>query len=317
MSDKKDIKISIVIPNYNGAELLEKCIESVYLSDIDFFEVIVIDNGSSDESVDLIEKKYPDVKIEKFKKNTGFAVACNAGIKKSDGEFIFLLNNDVELEKSCISTLYDVLRTQSVVAMVCPKMLMDSKRSYIDAAGDALTIGGAAYNRGHNLKDEGQYGKEEIVFGVCAGAALYRKKIFDKIGLFDEDYFAYMEDVDFNLRANLSGYKCKYIPDAVCYHKGNATFGFFSPKHIFYTNRNTVFFILKYYRLSWILEHLTVIINHQIKMARLCSGTGRGWSFLKSRLGAIIKLPKMIIKRHFFLMKFFPDWQRTYNLLDK
>jgi len=317
MGTDKNIKISIIIPNYNGEKYLKKCIDSVYKSDIDCFELIVVDNGSSDKSLELIRKNYPHIKLIKFDKNTGFAVACNEGIKQSQGEFIFLLNNDVELKRNCISSLYNYLIKNEGIHSASPKMLMADKQSFIDAAGDGLTVGGAAYNRGHNVEDKGQFNKEEIIFGVCAGAAMYRKDLFDKIGLFDKDYFAYMEDVDFNLRANLCGYKAVYVPQAVCYHKGNATFGYYSSKHVFYTNRNNVFFILKYYSFNWIVKHFSEIINHQIKMARLFSGTGRGWAFFKSRISAIIKLPKMIVKRHLFLMKTSPDWERTYNLLDK
>ena len=309
--------ISIIIPNYNGEKYLKKCLDSVYKSDMDCFETIFVDNGSSDKSVELIENDYPDVKIIKFSKNTGFAAACNEGIKQSKGGFIFLLNNDVELKPDCISTLYNFLMKNEHVHSVSPKMLMADKKGFIDAAGDGLTVGGAAYNHGHNVRDEGQYDEEIVIFGVCAGAAMYRKDLFDDIGLFDEDYFAYMEDVDFSLRANLSGYKAMYVPQAVCYHKGNATFGYYSPKHVFYTNRNTLFFILKYYRLDWIINHFKEITTHQIKMAKLFSGTGRGWSFFRSRLSAIIKLPKMIVKRNQFLMKISPDWEQTYKLLDK
>ncbi|MDX9703215.1 MAG: glycosyltransferase family 2 protein [Candidatus Auribacterota bacterium] len=316
MNEKKPA-VSVIIPNWNGEEYIIPCLRSVFASTFDSFEVVVVDNGSTDDSVFIIEEKYPEVKIIRFDQNTGFAVACNAGIRESGGEYIFLLNNDIELEPDCISYLVNALREHADYAMATGKILNYYDRRKIDAAGDSLTVGGAPYNRGHGLLDSGQLDTEGQVFGVCAGAALYRRSLFEQIGYFDEDFFAYMEDVDLNLRAGLLGYKAYYTPLARCYHHASATFGAFSRRHVYLTNRNKVFVILKYFRLGWLFRHITDLIGHQVKMAELFSSTHRGLSFFRSRLAIILKTPRMILKRHRFLMKHKPDWDTAYSLLEK
>ena len=317
MDKIKNDHISIIIPNWNGMKYIGACLNSVYESDFMDIEVIVVDNGSSDDSVDIIENNYPDVKLIRFKRNKGFAVACNEGIRNSSGEFVFLLNNDVELEPDCLTVLRDVLLANPDCSMAGGKILRYDRRDYIDAAGDALTVGGAPYNRGHDTKDTGQFDKEEYVFGVCAGAAMYRRSLFDEIGMFDEDFFAYIEDVDLNLRALLTGHKARYTPYARCYHHGNASLGSLSSRHVYLTNRNKLFLMIKNFPLNWFLRYAFHIASHQVKMAVLFSTTERGWSFFRSRLTALIKIPKMVIKRHKFFFGCRPDWTVVYPYLDK
>jgi len=309
--------VSVIIPNYNGKKFLKPCLHSLFASDYSNMEVIVVDNGSSDGSADFLRTDYPCVNIIQFDKNTGFACACNAGIKSAGGKYIFLLNNDVEVIQDCISVLVDILLKYPQYSMATGKILRYGDKTLIDAAGDGLTVGAEPYNRGHNQPDDGRFDSIEEVMGVCAGAALYRKSVFDQIGLFDEDFFAYMEDVDFNLRALISGFRSIYVPSAVCFHHGNATFGTLSPKHVFLTNRNKIYFVIKNFRLKWIVQHFAQIWEHQLEMAKLFSFTEKGRSFFKSRLSALVKVPKMILKRHLFLIRHKPDWDSAYRFLDK
>ncbi len=316
MSSQKPL-VSVVIPNWNGEKYIEPCLASVFASTISGMEVIVVDNGSKDDSVEIIEDRFPKVHIIRFDSNKGFAVACNAGIRESKGEYVFLLNNDIELEADCVEHLVAVLQEHTEYDMVTGKILNFADRSKIDAAGDCLPVSGAPYNRGHGHRDVGQFDDESPIFGVCAGAALYSRSLFERIGYFDEDFFAYMEDVDLNLRAALLGTRAYYTPLARCYHHASATFGAFSPKHVYLTNRNKVFVVLKYFRLGWIIKYLNALINHQVEMAELFSCTGRGFSFFRSRCAVILKTPRMLLKRHRFLMQQKPDWDSAFSLLDK
>ncbi len=316
MNKKKPV-VSVIIPNYNGKKYLEPCLSNLFMSDYPNIEVIVVDNASTDDSVRFLKTDYPQVKIIGFIRNTGFAYACNAGIKSASGEYIFLLNNDVELKPDYLSMLMDTLLERSEYTMATGKIMRFYNKTLIDAAGDGLTVGGEPYNRGHDQPDDGRFDKMEQIMGVCAGAAVYKKDVFEKIGGFDEDFFAYMEDVDLNLRALISGFKSVYVPQAVCFHHGNATFGTLSPIHVFLTNRNKIYYILKNFRMKWIFEHMAQIWNHQLEMAKLFSLTQKGGSFFKSRVSAIKKIPKMIFKRHVFLIKHKPDWESAYRFLDK
>jgi len=257
--------VTVIIPNWNGFKFVGGCLKSLYESSQKNFEVIMVDNGSSDGSVEFVEENYPDAKVVKLQKNIGFAGACNIGIKKSSGRYIFLLNNDVELQPDYLKELVDFLEANQAYSMVTGKMMKYDNRSYFDAAGDCLSVGGAPTNRGHDCEDYGQYDNPEDVFGVCAGASVYRRSLFDEIGLFDEDFFAYMEDVDLDLRSLLAGYKARYIPGTACYHHGGATIGAMSHRHIFLTNRNKIFLIIKNFKLSWIIKNFGAILKHQLE----------------------------------------------------
>lgn len=310
-------RVSVIIPNWNGEEVIGPCLKSVFASSIRPLEVIVVDNGSTDESVDLIEHDYPSVRIIQFGKNRGFAVACNAAICDAHGDYIFLLNNDIEIEPDCIGHLVNGLDEHDEFDMASGKIINFYNRTKIDAAGDCLTVGGAPFNRGHGQTDTGQFDQPQQVFGVCAGAALYRASLFEQIGLFDEDFFAYMEDVDLNLRAALLGKKALYVPQSRCYHHASATLGAFSPRHVYLTNRNKLFVILKYFRLRWLMRYCNALIGHQVEMAELFSCTGRGWSFFRSRIAVMIKTPRMILKRHRFRREHNPQWDNALSLFEK
>lgn len=219
----KTPKISITIPNLNGAHFLKTCLNSLKAQTFKDFEVIIIDNGSTDESKDVIKNIYPETLLYKFSQNTGFSVAVNKGISLSNGKYIFLLNNDTELEKNCLKTLNNFLDKNENADFCATKMLYFYERDKIDIAGDILSIYGIAHKRGNGNLDIGQYEQTQRIFGACAGAAIYRKELFDKIGKFDKNFFAYLEDVDFSLRANLFGYKCYYVPQAIVYHVDGGT----------------------------------------------------------------------------------------------
>lgn len=309
--------VTVIIPNWNGFRFVGLCLESLHKSLYKNYEIIVVDNGSSDGSVGFIEENYPDVKLVKLKKNIGFAGACNRGIKKSSGDYIFLLNNDVEVEPDYIKELVAFLEGNQGYGMVTGKMLKYHNRSCFDAVGDCLSIGGAPTNRGHNCEDQGQFDDPVDVFGVCAGASLYRRSLFDEIGLFDEDFFAYIEDVDLDLRSLLAGHKARYIPHTRCYHHGGATIGALSPRHVFLTNRNKIFVIIKNFKLTWIIKHFSEIFRHQLEMAELFSFTRRGRSFFLSRISAMIKIPKMVVKRYLLFASKEINWDQTYEFLEK
>lgn len=215
--------ISIIIPNFNGRKYFEVCLGALYHQTYKDIEIILVDNGSTDDSVAFVEKNYPEVKIIRLTENKGFSAAVNIGIKAARGELIALLNNDTKPTPTWLEKLAGPLFKNNDIGFCASKILKWDKPDYIDSAGIKVTLCGAIENRGAGKRDGEVFNKEIEVFGACAAAALYRRSMLKEIGLFDEDFFAYFEDVDLSFRAQLMGYKCLYIPGTVVYHVGGGT----------------------------------------------------------------------------------------------
>jgi len=221
-------KLDIIIPNFNGCEHLKTCFDSMKKQTCSEYRVILVDNGSKDDSVKYTREAMPSALIIELNSNSGFARAVNEGIRKSmatpESEVILLLNNDMELAADFLEKGLNVFKEHTDVSSVAVKMMNYFKREIIDDCGDMIRAhGGSPIARGNRETDKGQFDKPEYIFGACAGAAFYTKELFTQIGLFDESFFAYYEDVDFSFRAQLAGYKCYYEPRAVCYHKRGGT----------------------------------------------------------------------------------------------
>ncbi len=220
--------INIVIPNFNGIEHLKTCYESLNKQTYADFRLVLVDNGSKDNSVQYSHDTFPDAAIILLDRNFGFAKAVNYGIKytldKIVAEYILLLNNDIELSPDFLEKGVRAFETNPDASIVAVKMLNYYDRTLIDNCGDFLKgKGGSPYARGFGEKDTGQYDKTEYIFGACAGAAFYRTSLFRAVGLFDEKFFAYIEDVDLSFRSQLLNHKCYYEPRIICYHKRGGT----------------------------------------------------------------------------------------------
>ncbi len=218
------IKVSVVIPNYNGIDYLRPCIDSLGEQTYIDFETIIIDNASIDDTYKWIPEQYPDILFKVLDQNYGFSRAVNEGIKLSRGEYVLLLNNDTIVEKDFIAELVKEIEKDEKIFSVSSKMIAYTDHNIMDDAGDEYTVVGWGYKIGDGRSVE-CYKQRAKVFSACAGAALYRAKVFDEIGYFDENFFAYMEDVDISYRARIYGYYNTYCPDAKVYHIGSATSG--------------------------------------------------------------------------------------------
>lgn len=219
--------ISIIIPNYNGKRYLRTCIDSIYsiIKVLDEqIEFIIIDNASTDSTYEWIAQQYPSIFFKQLEYNYGFSRAVNEGIRLAQGEYILLLNNDTEIQAGFLEALLGVIQTDKSIFAVCSQMIQYHNQTLIDDAGDEYNLLGWAYKRGDGQVVD-TYNKRERIFSACAGAALYRKSILEKIGYFDENFFAYMEDVDISYRALIHGYKNMYCPEAKVLHIGSATSG--------------------------------------------------------------------------------------------
>lgn len=216
--------ISIIIPTYNGKHLLYDCLESLRKQSYNDFECIIVDNGSNDETYQYIELNFPEIKLITLDKNYGVSYAVNRGIESANGEYIALLNNDTKVHENWLQELYNHIKTDDTIFSVGSKMLKLQDANIIDDAGEGYTILGWAYQIGAG-KSQYKYNKSYEVFSNCGGAVLYSKKILDEIGYVDEEFFAYMEDVDIGYRARIYGYKNIYEPKAEVLHIGSATSG--------------------------------------------------------------------------------------------
>ena len=236
--------VSIVIPNYNAFELLKKCIISIKEKTKEDIEIIIVDNASKDLDMDYINN-LENVKFIYLDKNYGFSKAVNEGILNSNSEYIILLNNDTEIEFGFVEKLLEQIKSDEHIFSVSSKMIDYRNRKIIDDAGDEYSIVGWTKKVG-NGKSIDKFVKPRKIFSSCAGAAIYRKRIFEEIGYFDESFFAYLEDVDICYRANINGYKNVFCPDAIVYHVGRATSG---SKHndfkVKLSARNNIYLVVK------------------------------------------------------------------------
>lgn len=215
-------KVTIIIPNYNGLHFMAPCLSALQRQSCQDFDVLVVDNGSSDGSAQwLQEKGIPSILLQE---NTGFSGAVNAGIRASDTEYVILLNNDTEPEPDYVAELLRAIQRSPRIFSVSPKMIQMYHKDLMDDGGDMYSIMGWAYQRGVG-QEIGRYNRPCHIFSACAGAAIYRRSVFDEIGMFDEMHFAYLEDIDVGYRAKIAGYYNLYCPSSVVYHVGSGTSG--------------------------------------------------------------------------------------------
>ena len=227
----------------------------------------------------------------------GFAVACNQGIKAAKGKYISLLNNDIEVESNWLTNLYEGMERHPECGMGTTKMMFLDQRDVFYNTGDLFHAWSAGGGRGQGEKDIGQYEEEDYVFGACAGAGIYRRDFFEKVGVFDEDFFIFAEDVDINMRGQLQGFKCVYLPKAKVYHIGTATVGLYSDRYIYLCKRNDIFVLIRNYSLNMYFRHLWSILKHQLNDIKYFTYRGQGIILFKSKLDAFKMLLPMLFRR--------------------
>ena len=292
------MKVTVVIPNLNGAGWLRDSIESVWAQTLTDFELIVVDNGSTDESL-AIARSYQGragYTLIENGENTGFSHAVNQGIRLARGEYVALFNNDAFAEPDWLENLVAAAEADPKIFAVSSLMIRHFERELADDAGDYVTLLGFACKRGDGLRAT-RYTKPCRVFSACGGAALYRKSILDEIGLFDELFFAYYEDVDISWRGNSRGYRNVFCPTAKCYHICGATTGAvrYNPFKSVQSGRNSI--LLPYKNmplLMFVLNLPFLVLGYLLKavMFRLRGfGPAYGQGF-KEALKAIPRLDK-------------------------
>lgn len=258
------IKTTVIIPNYNGLQFLGPCLDSLAAQTAREFKILVVDNGSTDGSVEWL--KVRGVPAVFLSENTGFSGAVNAGIRAAETQYVILLNNDTTVDPGYVEALERAIGRSSKIFSVSSRMLQMSAPELMDDAGDMYSVLGWAYQRGVGRPAK-HYDKPRRVFSACAGAAIYRRDVFEKIGLFDELHFAYLEDIDVGFRAKLAGYENVYCPEAVVYHVGSGTSGSkYNPFKVRISARNSVYLNYKNMR-AWqlVLNAPGFAVGHLLK----------------------------------------------------
>ncbi|HEX3872627.1 MAG TPA: glycosyltransferase family 2 protein, partial [Solirubrobacteraceae bacterium] len=240
-------RVTAIVLTYDGRDMLDVVVPSLRAQRYDSFTIVIVDNGSSDGTAEHVRDRWPDVDLIEIPENVGVAAALNRGVAAAPGEYIALLNNDLELEPDWLGELVGALDRHPGAASATGKLLNFHRRDEFDAAGDLMRWSGAPDQRGHGEPDRGQYDEPAAVFSPCAGAALYRRSALTEVGPFDEDFFAYMEDIDWGFRAQLAGYASRYEPAAVAYHVGGATTARDAPRYVALQRRNQILLVIKNY----------------------------------------------------------------------
>jgi GT2 family glycosyltransferase len=289
-------RVSIIVVNWNGERFLKDCLAALSGQTYASYEIILVDNGSSDNSVSFTRENFPEVKIVKLTENKGFTGGNAAGLEVAQGAYVALVNNDARPEKAWLENLIQPMVRDRTIGICASKLIFENTQT-VNSAGDGLTTAAVGFNRGLGSKAAG-FTIPELVFGACGAAVLYRRRMLDEIGFLDEDFFLYDEDTDLNFRAQLAGWKCIYIPTAVAYHVANATSRRLSDLHVYYHTRNLEFVWIK----NMPFEIMLRFAHHKViqelgSLCYLCLRHGKWVPFFRAKRDALKMLPIMLKKR--------------------
>lgn len=291
-------QLTVAILSYDGRHLLEVILPSLARQRYRDFEVVVVDNGSRDDTVQWLAQSWPQVQVISLPENVGVTAALNVCAHAGEGELLALFNNDIELDPNCLGELTGALETHPQAGWAAGKLRDFQRRELLDGAGDVFTWAATGGRRGNGELDRGQYDAPGEVFGACGGAALYRRSVLQLVGDFDEDFFAFYEDVDWNLRAQLAGFSCRYVPSALAYHMGSATIGRglsdFTRYHLW---RNQLWIVAKDLPLGAIVRHSPELLLGQLENLAMALRARKLDIWLRVWRDALVGLPRMLRKR--------------------
>jgi GT2 family glycosyltransferase len=281
------VRAAVIIPNWDGQQHLAGCLPALSAQTCQDFRVVLVDNGSTDGSIAWVQQNHPDTKIVALDRNYGFAAACNRGIRATSAELIITLNNDTVPGSAWLEGLLSAVEQYADVGMFASTLLLDRDPPVVDAAGIDVNRLGVAWNvaRGQPLAELPSTPHE--VFGPCAGAALYRRQLFEDVGLFDETFFAYLEDAELAWRARWAGWECTSLPSSTVSHIHSATGGRNLPQKYWLLGRNRLWTILRHYPRPHLRRYLVGIVLNELLTGLLGMMALRDPAPLRGRLSAL------------------------------
>jgi GT2 family glycosyltransferase len=288
--------VTFIVVNWNGEAYISACLDSIQSQTGTDFEIIVVDNCSSDNSVALIKDSFSGVTLVQLDRNHGFAGGNNRGYAYAKGEFIALVNNDAVLCPDWLRHMTAALRQVESLGCCASKVII-AGTDRIDSVGDHFTTAFSGTKEGE-YEPAGNFTSRRIMHGVCAAAAIYRKSMLDEIGFFDEDFFLNHEDTDLNMRIWLAGWECLFIPEAAAYHQVNRSIGTMSDTSVYHFSRNTVWAWIKNTPTRFLFTHLPQRLLYELFAGILfCLIHGKWRPYCKGKFDALRGLPRMFRKR--------------------
>lgn len=288
--------VSIIIVNWNGRHLLQRCLESVFSQTFQDFEVILVDNSSVDDSLEYVASVFPQVRLFPLNENTGFTGGNNEGLLHAEGLFIVLLNNDAYLERNWLECMVSAMVSDSRLGSCASKILIDDT-DMLDSAGDLFTTAFTGTKLGE-LQKESNFTERRPIAGPCAAAAIYRRTMIEQIGFFDDDFFLNHEDTDLNMRAWLAGWRCQFVPDAVAYHKVSSSIGNLSDTSVYYFSRNSLWVWAKNIPFPLMLRFLPQRIFYEMtSFIIFCIIHGKWLPFMRGKWDTLKGMPSILRKR--------------------
>lgn len=273
-------RFSVLILNWNGRDLLADCLRTLERQRCRDFETIVVDNGSGDGSADLVAREFPAVRLLALETNTGFCGGNNAAYACSSGELVVLLNNDAELHEDFLSEMAAAADREPAFGMFAANVRMFDRRTVFDSTGLLIYPDGICRSRGWLEEDRGQYDAADEVLCPNGCAAVYRRAMIEEVGFFDESYFAYLEDLDLGLRGQLRGWRCRFVPGAVAYHKKSMTSGYHSAFKAYLVERNRIWNAVRLLPLRLLLlSPIWTLLRYAVQGYAAASGKGMSSNF--------------------------------------
>jgi GT2 family glycosyltransferase len=296
VNEARRTMVSIIIVNWNGAHLLRQCLDSVCRQNFADYEIILVDNGSSDNSVELVERDYPAVQIVRLGSNRGFAGGNNEGLLHARGDFVVLLNTDAMLAENWLDAAVAAMKANASIGTCFAKIVIGGT-DLIDSAGDQFSSAFHAIKIGE-FEREDRHHERRFVTGACAAAVMYRRSMIDQIGFFDQDFFLNAEDTDLNMRAWLAGWKCLFLPESAAYHKVSATLGKMSDVAVYHYSRNIEWVWLKNVPFHVMIKYLPQRLLYEcIAFFYYCIVSGKWRPYLKGKADAYLNLSTILRKR--------------------
>jgi GT2 family glycosyltransferase len=308
--------VSIVIVNWNGKKVLPMCLDALSRQTWKSFHVVVVDNGSTDGSAEYVAGYDRGIELVRLPSNTGFCRANNIALRRIATPYVALLNNDAFPCPQWLEALVNGLERHPEAGFAASKLLFYDAKGFIDRAGDGYTKAGVGYLRAR-WASYSEYSEEEMVFGASAAAALYRTDMLHRVGLFDEDFFLLHEDVDLSFRAQLMGFRCVYVPDAVAYHGVSSSIMRDSPTSVYYGQRNLEWVYLKNMPSKIMLKTVWLHIVYGIAAFAFFAVNGRMKECIKAKWDAAKGIKRVLEKRRLIQKMRTVDDHYLWSLLEK